>query len=239
MTETYDTYVDWLELENRAFIDAALLGLDAPVPTCPGWSVEDLVIHHASFQLWITTLITQRIQEPLAPFDVRPPLGTGVLDWFRSIDAEFIKTLRLTDPTTPVWGVTSDQSSGSWARRQASETSVHRWDAQNAHALADPVVHADDYLTEMFTLLLPNLIRFFGAALPLGTLMLHSTDDRQTWTVRPSGSTIEVDAQGATPDVRLLGTSSDLFLALWRRPTSVRIEGDAVVLDQWRTAITG
>ena len=219
MTETHNTYVDWLEMENQALVDAARLGLEAPVPTCPGWLVKDLVIHHASFQLWITALIVDRVQEPIAPSDAYPPVGIDVLDWYQSIGDEFVRTLRLTDPSTPVWGVTGEQRVGAWARRQASETSVHRWDAQNAQAIGRPIEHAADYLSEMFTLLLPSLIRSFGAVLPSGILTLHSADDRLTWPVRPVGDTIELAPVGTEPDVRLTGTSSDLLLALWRRPS--------------------
>jgi uncharacterized protein (TIGR03083 family) len=239
MTETHNTYVDWLEMENRAFVDAARLGLDAPVPTCPGWLVKDLVLHHASFQLWITALIVDRVQEPIAPSDAYPPFGIDVLDWYQSIGDEFVRTLRLTDPSTPVWGVTGEQRAGAWARRQASETSVHRWDAQNAQTIGRPIEHADDYLGELFTLLLPSLIRSFGAVLPLGTLMLRSTDHRLTWSVRPLGGTIELAALSTEPDVQLTGTSSDLFLALWRRPSAVRVEGDLKILGQWQAAIAG
>jgi uncharacterized protein (TIGR03083 family) len=228
-----------LEMENRAFVDAARLGLDAPVPTCPGWLVKDLVLHHASFQLWITALIVDRVQEPIAPSDAYPPVGIDVLDWYQSIGDEFVRTLRLTDPSTPVWGVTGEQRAGAWARRQASETSVHRWDAQNAQTIGRPIEHADDYLGELFTLLLPSLIRSFGAVLPLGTLMLRSTDHRLTWSVRPLGGTIELAALSTEPDVQLTGTSSDLFLALWRRPSAVRVEGDLKILGQWQAAIAG
>jgi hypothetical protein len=33
--------------------------------------------------------------------------------------------------------------------------------------------------------------------------------------------------------------SSDLFLALCRRPSAVRVEGELKILGQWQAAITG
>jgi len=177
MPEAHETYVDWLEVENRAFADAAQLGLDVAVPSCPAWSVEVLVVHHASFQIWITELIVERAQEPVAPREQRPP--------GRSIE------------------------------------------------------HARDYVAEMFTLLLPNLIRSFGAPLPSGTLALRSTDDRCSWTVRPTATTIEMVADGDAGDASLTGSTSDLFLALWSRASNAHEDGDTSVLKQWRSAIAG
>ncbi len=239
MGEAHDTYVDWLQAENRALADAARLGLQVPVPSCPGWSVEDLVVHHASFQIWITELIVERAQEPVAPSARRPPGGTGVLEWYASVGDRFVETLRRTDPATPVWAVTGEQRAGAWARRQASETSVHRWDAQNAHAMGRPIEHAQDYLEEMFTLLLPNLIGSFGAPLPSGALTLRSTDDRCSWTVQPTATTIEVVAEGDAADASLTGSTSDLFLAIWGRSGDARLQGDGSVLEQWRAALAG
>jgi uncharacterized protein (TIGR03083 family) len=239
VSEAHETYVDWLVEENRTFAAAARLGLDTVVPSCPGWSVRDLVEHHASFQLWITELIVERAQEPVAPSARRPPSGVDVVEWYDAIGDQLVETLRGTDPATPVWSVTGEQRAGSWARRQASETSVHRWDAQNAHGSGRPITHAGDYVSEMLTLLLPNVIRSFGTPVPGGTLALHSTDERCAWAVGPNGPTIEMIPEHGKVDVSLTGSTSDLFLALWGRPTATTIEGDASVLAQWRTAISG
>jgi len=239
MPEAHDTYVDWLQVENWAFAEAARRGMNVAVPSCPGWSVEDLVVHHASFQLWITELVVERAQEPVAPPERRPPAGMGALEWFDAVSERFVDTLRRTDPETPVWVVTGEQRAGAWARRQASETSVHRWDAQHARGAGLAIEHAPDYLAEMFTLLLPNLIRSFGAPMPAGALVLRSTDDRSVWTVRPAADTIEMVPEGDPADAALTGSTSDLFLALWGRPTDIQVQGDRSVLEQWRTAIAG
>lgn len=239
MTEAHGTYVDWLQAENRAFADAARLGLDVAVPSCPGWSVEDLVLHHASFQIWITELIVERAQEPVAPADRRAPAGIGVVDWYETVGDRFVETLRRTDPATPVWAVTGEQRVGAWARRQASETSVHRWDAQNAHAVGRPIEHARDYVEEMFSLLIPNLIRSFGAPRPSGSLALRSTDEQCSWTARATTEAIELVADDGPADASLTGSTSDLFLAIWGRSSDALFTGDDAVLEQWRAAVAG
>jgi len=242
-------YVDWLEAENQALVEAARLGVDALVPSCPGWSVRDLVFHHASFQSWITGLIVDRVQEPQAPLvAAKPPKGKGILRWYEQIAAGLVVALRATDPATPVWGVTAEHTAGAWARRQASESSVHRWDAQNAHDVCRPIEHADDYLSELFGLLLPNLIANFGLAVPNGSMALSSVDDGRVWLVRPSdlddaddvhaGDLADDDGDIAA-DVVVSGTSSDLLLAMWNRTSDVEIEGDLDVLRGWRAATSG
>ncbi|HEV3504110.1 MAG TPA: maleylpyruvate isomerase N-terminal domain-containing protein, partial [Actinomycetes bacterium] len=38
-------YLQALRDEGTALVAAARLGLDPPVPACPGWAVADLVLH--------------------------------------------------------------------------------------------------------------------------------------------------------------------------------------------------
>ena len=237
MVETHDVYVDWLERENKAFLVAARHGLETPVPSCPGWSVGDLVVHHATFQRWATALIRDRAQQPTAPQAATPPSGIDVLSWYESIGAAFVAELRTTEPDTPVW-CPSGGVVGAWARRQASETAVHRWDAQNAFGPAQPIDHADDYIGEMLGLLLPNLIAEFGAVAPVGTLALRPTDRDLMWVARSLTTGIQISTDGAA-DVTVSGPTSDLFLTIWNRPSSANVDGYVRVLNQWRAAISG
>jgi len=240
MAELHETYVRWLELENQALIDACRQDIAALIPTCPGWTVLDLVSHHATFQRWITEIITARQLEPRAPAPSSPPDGADPIDWYRSIGRDLIHVLRITDPDTNVWGVTNQQTVGAWARRQASETAVHRWDAQNAVGRVTPIEHADDYILEMFDHLLPHLIAHFGALAPTGTIRLTSAIEQRSWTADSTADDrIITTGTDTTADVTLSGTASDLFLALWSRPNAAHITGDETVLEQWSRAITG
>ena len=239
MSEAHQTYLRWLEQENRAFVDAAGVDLALPVPSCPGWSVNDLVLHQASFQLWITGLVTDRTTDGRAPTDAVPPPRLGVVDWCESVGTGLVAALRACAADTPVWGVTRHQTAGSWARRQASETSVHRWDAQNAHAAGQPIDHADDYLDEMFVELVPSLVGRFGATAPTGSIELRSLDQQLSWTAEWSDVGTTFGPQQSAADATVTGTTSDLFLAIWNRSAEVEIDGDLGVLDEWRRAIAG
>jgi uncharacterized protein (TIGR03083 family) len=155
MTEAYETYIGWLAAENEAFADACERDVNAPVPTCPGWSVLDLLAHHASYQTWTAQIVTERLVEPRSPLAVTPPDGDPI-GWYRAIGTKLIKAFQSANAHAQVWSVTNQATVSAWARRQASETSVHRWDAQNATGVTEPLRHAHDYLSEMLTTSFPD-----------------------------------------------------------------------------------
>jgi uncharacterized protein (TIGR03083 family) len=239
VTASFATHVDWLEIENLAFADACERDLTASVPTCPGWTVLDLVAHHASYQAWITEVVNERLLAPRAPANLSPPDGVDPIDWYRAVGSALIDSFRSTDGAVHVWGVTNQQTVGAWARRQASETAVHRWDAENATGVAAPIENADDYIGEILDHLVPSLVGGFGAPAPHGTITLHSTDSAHTWTAAADLGTVSPGPESTAADVTITGTASDLVLALWNRPNGVGVVGDAEVLEQWRRAITG
>ncbi len=238
MTESYETYIGWLETENHAFADACQRDTTALVPTCPGWSVLDLLAHHASYQMWITQIVSERLVEPQAPVTVAPPRGDPV-GWYRAIGAGLIEAFRSANGGDHVWSVTNEATASAWARRQASETSVHRWDAQHATDVAAPLTHADDYLSEIFDHLLPGLTANFGAPVPQGVIGLRSSDQPRVWRAPPNTGQSGLDQPDTPADVTVTGTTSDLLLALWNRPNTSTTAGDPAVLELWRRAIRG
>lgn len=154
------------------------------------------------------------------------------MGWYRSIGAQLVAALRSSPADAHVWGVTNQQTVGAWARRQASDTSVRRWEAQNATGAGEPIAHAADYISEMFGHLLPGLINNFGAPLPHGTLALRSTDTTDRWTMTTADDRITIAPDHTPADVTLSGTASDLLLELWNRPSNADTEGDRDVLQQ-------
>jgi uncharacterized protein (TIGR03083 family) len=237
MRENHETYVEWLRTENRALVDAARINLAVSVPTCPGWNVRDLLIHHGSFQEWITGMLVEHAQFPVAPRHIELSDDVDVIDWYVPIGDQLVATLLEVGPDVAMWDVTGQHLSGAWARRQASETSVHRVDAQLAHGTARPIEHASDYIDEMLNLLVPNLIKAFGAPMPTGTMHLESTDEDRIW--RAAWKTDELEPTDRDADARLVGTTSDLFLALWRRPNAATLIGDHSTLASWNAAVGG
>ncbi|MBU1800958.1 maleylpyruvate isomerase N-terminal domain-containing protein [Nocardioides sp.] len=56
-----DRHVAALEREAQLFAAAArLTDLDAPVSSCPGWDMRDLVRHLAEIHLWAAAQVSNR-----------------------------------------------------------------------------------------------------------------------------------------------------------------------------------
>jgi len=124
-----------------------------------------------------------------------------------------------------------------WARRQAHETAIHRFDAENAVGITssfDPTF-ASDGVDELIAAFAPR-----ASELPRTTtqaMVVHATDTDDRWqvTLSPEGiSTIRGDGPGPA-DVTLTGDASDLYLALWNRTgdANVTVTGDEQLLEFW------
>ncbi|HKR51335.1 MAG TPA: maleylpyruvate isomerase family mycothiol-dependent enzyme [Pseudonocardiaceae bacterium] len=249
-----DCYLDALRAQSALFA-AALRGADLQqrVPTCPDWTLYQLIEHVGQAHRWVTAIITRRATTPLSLSEIAmapaPEDPDGLSSWLRDGAGELVDAIGMAGPRTPVWSWSDDdQSVGFWARRMAHETAVHRADAELAlgHEFALETDLAADAISEWLSLLgWPQAVVFRPELAELrGTgeiLHLHSTDpglgDAGEWIVRrtPSGPVWEHGhAKGA---VAVRGAVVDLLLVLLRRvpPEQAPIEvlGDAAVLAHW------
>src|SRR6478735_8851838 len=65
--------------EGAATLAAARLGVDAPVPTCEGWTVHDVVGHLGRVHRSVSEIIERRAQEIPAVEIPKAPPGEAVL----------------------------------------------------------------------------------------------------------------------------------------------------------------
>lgn len=244
---SHDRYCDLLaaEIERLA---AAVAGadLDLVVPTCPEWSVRDLVDHCGSTLLWGSELVRRNSQERLRGLGavLDPPVGrSGDPDVVRERGAELLETLRGADPDRSMWAWGEDQHVRFWSRRMLHEMLVHRVDLSLTAGL--PVdVHpaiAADCVDEFFANLhraadfSPRVLEITGAG---ETIAVQCTDVADSWTITliPGDFAISSGTPPA-PDVWLTGTARDLMLLINRRvpldDLAVEITGDSGVLDFW------
>jgi uncharacterized protein (TIGR03083 family) len=223
-------------IENGlALADAAeAAGLDAPVASCPGWTVADLVRHTLEVHWFWGTLVAQRLTDPseLTPLD--PPAEADLLSLYREGVAILRAALETATDDTPVWTWSDHKDVGFVRRRMAQETAVHRWDAEQAagRSWSIPVDLAADGIDEFLFLYLPDVA--LGAAALDGTVHLHTTDEggHGEWLVviGDDGEPI-VTREHAKGSCALRGPAADLLLALWRRQplSTVDVVGDAAV----------
>ncbi|NUW39031.1 maleylpyruvate isomerase N-terminal domain-containing protein [Nonomuraea rhodomycinica] len=192
----------------RAAASRAAAMDEAPlVPSCPGWSVADLVVHLGGVHRGLTRVIEDRLPGLpdlgdlsflRLPADLtgwplpenapnRGPIPRGLLEWFAEGAALLEESFRAHDPGTPAWTWSAERNVGFWARMQAIEAAVHRWDAENALGAAGPVdpEQAADAVTQTFQIMAPARRGWTQAPPGAGErYRFRRTDGSGVWTVR-------------------------------------------------------
>jgi uncharacterized protein (TIGR03083 family) len=236
-----DEHVKAVQEHGVALADAAeRAGIDASVPTCPGWVVRDLVGHLGQVHRWAAAFVTTGATDPggVSPADV--PTDETLLAWFRDGHAALVDALTNAPADVACWAFLPAPSPlAFWARRQAHETAIHRVDAESAagdavgFAPAFAVDGLDELLLGFFSRKRGRLVADPPLALGLRTTDA-SSDDSWTVVIGPDGR--EVTRGSATGDCVVSGAASDLYQFLWNRlpVDAVTVDGDAAVLDLWQ-----
>lgn len=227
---------------SATLVAAALeAGLDAPVPTCPDWTVEKLVRHAGMVLRYVGKVV-----EAGGPIDARalpkPPPGGLVVQWFEEMAQATVAALAAKDPGDELWNWAGEPPVAAfWQRRMAHELTVHAADAQLA-AGQQPEVdpeRAADGIDELLTVLLPAKVSLGGAdASGIGTLHVHCTDTEGEWLVQPAGGALAVERTHAKGDAALRGPASELLLRLYNRGAGGEVVGDPAVLTAFTQRFT-
>lgn len=127
----YTRFLDCLAADHDRLRAVVESDADAPVPTCPGWTVADLTRHVGEVYLHKTAAMRDGAEpEPWPPKEFADEAPTALLDrGYTALRAEFAARAP-EDPAATWYG--PDQSVGFWIRRMAQETVVHRIDAELA-----------------------------------------------------------------------------------------------------------
>lgn len=244
------TYLAAIRSEGDRLAAAAELGLDAAVPSCPGWSVADLVGHVGLVHRNKETIVRTGAQTEPTPEE---PPETGLIDWYRQGLDMLLATLAAHEPAEPVWTwLPEDQTVGFWYRRMACETLVHRIDAELAHGVVTEVdvALAADATDEILSVMMEGYPPWADLKFGDRSVRVETTDTGDNWTLRyvtfsgtspASGTTYEdeptfVFADIADPTCVVRGASEDVALYLWgRRPADgLETVGDASMLEELR-----
>lgn len=235
----YEEHIRAVEREAEAIASALGAGpFDAPVPTCPAWTMRDLALHLGEFTAVWTHVLCEGTGRDKTPFPDMP--DDGVEDWYRGLASSLVHELRETPADTPIWTwVESDDRATFAARRAAHELAVHRFDAENARGRAQPIepALAADGIEEIFVMMTAH--ERTGQATGQ-TLHLHATDQEAEWMVTLWPDRLEVEREHGKGDFALRGSTSDLELTLYQRPPLETVErfGDTSVLDSWYAEFT-
>jgi len=228
----------------------------ARVPTCPEWTLRQLVTHVGRAHRWAAAIVAARAAEPI-PFrevpDGRLPDDPAERPaWLREGAARLAAAITAAAATAgggaPVWTHLGPGPASYWARRMAHETAVHRADGQIAvgtRPVIDPVIAADG-IAEWLGFLTGTPAderRHHAAALPEGKVIhFHVTDEgvEGEWLIRGGPAGVTVTAGHGKGDMAVRGPASAVLLVLLRRlppdDPDVRILGDGSLLGGWLAA---
>ena len=115
--------------------------LDAPVPTCPGWQMRDLLRHTGDVHRWATRYVAGQVGKTRRASEAEllrdGPADASLTEWFREGHARLVAALAGAAPDLECWTFLEAPSPlAFWARRQAHETTIHSVDAQVAAGAA-------------------------------------------------------------------------------------------------------
>ena len=221
-----------LERDSAAFVDACeVAGLTAAVPSCPDWTVADLLWHltevHNFWRIMVGEHRTtwEGYEGPTRSFD------EGLAAKYRQGRADLLKTMSEVDPAMSMWTWSSDKTAGFVIRRMTQETAVHLWDATEAAGMVNPIeaTLASDGIDEFLTHFTGDVAE--GAEPVGGSVHLHCGDVAGEWTVKEAADGFEVSREHSKGDCAIRGAASDILLALWRRQplSTCDVVGDADV----------
>ncbi|MDT5339632.1 MAG: hypothetical protein QOD90_5137 [Mycobacterium sp.] len=234
--------------ETRALGDViAAADPDAPVPSCPGWTMNQLLKHVGRGHRWSAQIIAERRLQPLDPREVRggkpPEDSDGAIDWLNAGAQLVINAVDRVGPETRVWTFTGPKPAGWWIRRRVHEATVHRADAVlasggdfelPAEMAADGISEWIDLATVTADLHQPPLQRGL-------TLHLHATDDglgpTGEWTITHDEEGLQWSHDHIKGEAAVRGSAVNLLLAVTRRRTTaeagIEVLGDEAVWDSW------
>ncbi|WP_431878899.1 maleylpyruvate isomerase N-terminal domain-containing protein [Micromonospora marina] len=248
MTEPL-TFADRLRLiddRSAAFRDAvaAAPDLDAPVPTCPEWTLFDLARHIGQGRRsWAATVAAgPEASGRAAPGGPDAPRErTALRDWLAESTEQLLSALRDAGPDRGCWTwwdtSQSPQNCGAVARHQLQEIAVHTYDAQLTVGAPQPLpveVALDGVEDFLFTCCATTVPWPYEPAV----LDYHLTEGGW-WRVRLSPDGVRVTrlpagADAGPADTAARSTASDLVLAFYGRIPldALAVEGDRRVLDR-------
>ena len=212
MTSESPDWLSLLRMHTERFGDVARdAELDAPVPSCPGWSMRDLVVHLGCVHQWATHAVVER--NP----NLRPELPTDegrseLTAWYRRHASHLVDVLTTTGTDAPAWTLDDrDPTAQFWMRRQVHETVMHAWDAENALGRPRPMDPslAWDGVLEVRDVIYPRQVR-------LGRVQALSRAIRVVGTDVP-GDAVIGDGDGDGEFIVLRDKAETLLRLLWHR----------------------
>jgi uncharacterized protein (TIGR03083 family) len=219
----YAAFGDRVADDGRRLRAAADGHLSSDVPSCPGWTVDDLVRHVA--EVYEHKIACTLLGEAPDPWPPEWPIDRDALAWLAEAHERLLELFARSEPTTPsaTWWP-DDQTVGFWARRMAHETAVHRVDAELASGAATPINGdlAVDGIDEILTRMLAGDWSDDPDDAATGGSVEISAGG-SSWSVVLDREAVRVDRASGEAAARVEGDPSDVDLWLWGRAGDDRV----------------
>ncbi|MFI5529562.1 maleylpyruvate isomerase family mycothiol-dependent enzyme [Kitasatospora sp. NPDC051853] len=211
---------------ERMAIATANADLTTRVPSCPDWTLGDLLFHTGTVHRFWTAIADGTLTDPEAWTGAAdaPEDDAELPGWLAAGAEACAAAVEVLDPEEPRWSWSTRRDAGFIQRRLAHETAVHTWDALNALGRDEAIERelAADGVEEFL-----SICRHPAppAGFPADGLHLHATDGPGEWTLRVAGDgTWQLLTEHAKGAVAVRGTASELLLFLWQRRTPADLE---------------
>lgn len=221
--------------------EVAARDLDAAVPSCPDWSVADLVRHTA--QVFLHKVECMRTTAgPEFPW---PPPGLGSEEPLALFDRAYTALVgefanRAPEDAAATW-YPPEQTVGFWIRRMAQEAVIHRVDAELALGVQIAPIPAD-LATDGVDEVLVRFLSFATTNWPEEFDLLKTCDGRtvavragdEAWSARLTDAGVMVSESDGEAAATVSGAPDAVLLWLWRRTgnEAVSIDGDRSSVEQ-------
>jgi uncharacterized protein (TIGR03083 family) len=234
----FDTYLRMIRADSERLAEVGRLGLDQAVPSCPGWTVGDLLDHVAHVYLHKVAWLRRGSRpDPWPPPELKGREPAGLFD---EATEALLAELESRDPDAAAetfWE--PDQTVGFWYRRMALEAAVHRYDGELAHGVPTSIEDdlAVDGIDEALRVMLGGpWWTQFDTEEPLDA-RVRVTSGGRSWTVTADLRAVSV-VEDDTDEVptEIAGRPEDTYLWMWgRREADVlAITGDQALAEGFR-----
>jgi uncharacterized protein (TIGR03083 family) len=247
----YSRFLDCLAADFARLRGVVPIDPAAAVPSCPGWTVADLIRHVGEVYLHKTLATREGAEpDPWPPKELADEEPLALLDRaYAGLREEF--AARKPEDRAGSW-YKPDQTVGFWMRRMAHETVIHRIDAELGTGQPVAPVPADlaiDGIDELLKVFLAYSVAEWGndftdilAGSPGRTYTVRT--DGAAWRVRtgPSLVTVEDAAVDEAADVTVSGPPMAVLRWVWNRegasePSGVTVDGALDAVQELRRCI--
>ena len=239
-------YVESVATDSERIAEIGAASEHSRVPSCPDWKMRDLMVH-VGYSHQFFTIVAQlpdggRITREEARRHMTGPPAVDVAAWFRDGAADLVAALGEARPTNTVHTFYGTHHPLLLSRRAATETAIHRWDAEGVVGTPRPLdpALATDAVDEFLEVLIPLFFKYSAYEGTGQTICLEDPEADVRWFITSTAHTTvwRRGEQTKTADATARGSLSDLYLFCWGRAPAEPLEvvGDEELLRHWQSA---